>query len=548
MYGNLSFTEQLCRAHDLTRGFSPADGAERATRDDVLEYIDAFSIDKRPDHPTSVIAWDLQRTFGESEGRRLLLRASRRWDAEPIRARDVVRTWWEDDYPPQAWVDEYLLDLIQGWRTERDRLQVCADAEKAWLAFDGLATREQLADWRTKFGSRYLSPENRLGPVATIAFERSTMPVPNSHLSVVQSLPRAPRYLFETVADLRKLPASKWLVTDWIPEQGVGLIYGEYASGKSFIGFDLLLHLAYGLPEWHGVKLPGEPCEVLLIAREGGKGFEGRVDAFKAHHTIADDTDRLVFMRSPANLGDLAQFEELKAAITDSGREFKMVMADTVGRALPGEDLYDPKSITGFMERLQQLGEIGNGVAIGVHHVNKGGDLFGSVYFGASSDFMFLVERDGNSKSDPLQTGKITCTKMKDGQDGWSKAIRYEKAASSLVVASLTHAEKVTGGATKMSDSQVNALRDLAAAIKQHGVNGTVTVDQWREAMWRSGTLKDGDKNPRATYARLRDALVKYDRVVETDGMVRLTSALAIPPAPRPMVNHPMGPPFPPRS
>lgn len=43
-------------------------------------------------------------------------------------------------------------------------------------------------------------------------------------------------------------------------------------------------------------------------------------------------------MRSPVNFGDVAQFEELKAAIVAGGRRFAAVMVDTVGRALPGED------------------------------------------------------------------------------------------------------------------------------------------------------------------------------------------------------------------
>jgi putative DNA primase/helicase len=164
----LSFTEQLCLAHDLNRGHPPADGHERASRADIVEYIDAFTVDKSPDHPTTAIAWDLQRTFGERDGRRLLLYASRRWDATPLRARDVVKMWWEEDYEPQAWVDEYLVDVIRDWRSERDRLQLCADAEKEWLVFDGIATQQELNAWRGRFGAWYLEPQRRLGPVTVV--------------------------------------------------------------------------------------------------------------------------------------------------------------------------------------------------------------------------------------------------------------------------------------------------------------------------------------------------------------------------------------------
>jgi hypothetical protein len=124
---------------------------------------------KPPDHPTTAIAWDLQRTFGESEGRRLLLYASRRWDAKPLRAREVVMLWWDDEYEPQAWVDEYLADTIHGWRWERDRLRERAirEAEEAKVDARVKRARERVAalelafegGWRPNAGKKWPHPE-----------------------------------------------------------------------------------------------------------------------------------------------------------------------------------------------------------------------------------------------------------------------------------------------------------------------------------------------------------------------------------------------------
>jgi hypothetical protein len=161
-----SFTKRLCAAYDFNRGSPPADGAERATREDIIEYIDAH---KSPGHPTTAIAWDLQRTLGEADGQRLLQYASLRWDAEPLTASEIVRMGWEDDYEPRAWVDEYLVDLIRDWRWQRGRLQLCADAEKEWLAFKGFATLDQFEAWYDKYGAWYLSPDKKLGPVKVVS-------------------------------------------------------------------------------------------------------------------------------------------------------------------------------------------------------------------------------------------------------------------------------------------------------------------------------------------------------------------------------------------
>ena len=356
--------------------------------------------------------------------------------------------------------------------------------------------------------------------------DRSIDELRKSRMTVVPfPKPAPPRFLFETVSDLRKLPAAKWRVDKWIPEEGVGVIYGEYGSGKSFIGFDLVLHVTYGLAEWHGVKLSGTPCDVLVIAREGSKGFRERIDAFKAHHRISDDTDRIVFMRSPVNFNDVTGFEELKTAIKATGRQFAVVLVDTVGRALPGEDFYDAKSITRFMEHLQQLGEIGQGVAIGVHHVNKSGEAFGSVYFGANSDFMFLVEREG---SGPLVRGKITCTKMKDGEDGWKKRVDYQKAANSLVVASVTDAGDVMGKAIKLTDDDNLALQALREAIRAKGqlraeMSGrSVTIAEWLEQCFKIGGVDPTAAKPMRDLHRRQVKLLANKLILVQDHLVRI--------------------------
>lgn len=57
------------------------------------------------------------------------------------------------------------------------------------------------------------------------------------------------RFPFETIGMLRRLPAPLWLAKDWVPEGATGIFYGKWAAGKSFIGFDFLLHLAYGFKD-----------------------------------------------------------------------------------------------------------------------------------------------------------------------------------------------------------------------------------------------------------------------------------------------------------
>ena len=133
-----------------------------------------------------------------------------------------------------------------------------------------------------------------------------------------------------------------------------------------------------------------------------------------------------------------AFFAQMKADIEATGRKFRLVQVDTVGRVLPGADMAKEQPITLFMERLQQVGELTGAASIGVHHENKSGDANGSMYFQNNSDFMFSVTRDGDKLA-----GKLTCEKQKDGEDHWSRnitlaKIELEDGKSSLVVDSVT--------------------------------------------------------------------------------------------------------------
>lgn len=243
--------------------------------------------------------------------------------------------------------------------------------------------------------------------------------------------PAAGRFIFEKISDLRKLPPAQWLVKDWIPEGGTGIFYGKWAAGKSFIGFDLALHLAYGMQDWHGSTLPATPCHVLVIAREGHQGFVNRVDAFKAHHGLVDDDDHITFMRGSVSFMRDEDFAALLEAIKADATPYKLILVDTVARVLPGVDMNEQQTVTTFMERIGLLGHLSGAAAIGVHHQNKSGGMMGSAFFEANSDFVFEVSRDG--EDGPLQSGEITCTKMKDAEDGWKRSVTYSKIALSVV-------------------------------------------------------------------------------------------------------------------
>ena len=113
----------------------------RVSRTDIAEYVNAFDKSDPPKHSTTAIAWDLCRTLGQREGRRALLYASRRWDETPLTPRQVVKFNW-DDYEPQAWVDEYLVEVIDSWREAKE----IAKARMARLEAENSQLSERLEE------------------------------------------------------------------------------------------------------------------------------------------------------------------------------------------------------------------------------------------------------------------------------------------------------------------------------------------------------------------------------------------------------------------
>jgi hypothetical protein len=241
-------------------------------------------------------------------------------------------------------------------------------------------------------------------------------------------------------------------------------------------------------------------------------------------------------MRSPISFLDDAGFAALKEAINALGRPFRFVLVDTVGRVLPGADMAKEQPITLFMERLQQLGELTGGTTLGVHHENKSGDANGSMYFQNNSDFMFQASREGEG---PLERGKLTCAKQKEGDDLWSREVIFAKVElpdgkSSLVVDDVFEAKREPNSEAvrkprALKSEHKLALDALDAALIDHGKRihvadaptGAVVVhkDDWMSELFRRGLLDKTDKNRWRDFGRVWKALAARSLIATRDDM-----------------------------
>ncbi|MBR1362924.1 AAA family ATPase [Bradyrhizobium ottawaense] len=398
----MNITEQLCTAYDFNRG-GPPNSTGRVSREAVLEYIDAHSVEHPPSHPTTALHWDLIRTFGASEGRRLLLRASRQWDAKPLRARDIVFKWsiLEDDYEPQAWVDEYLADVIHDWRAERDRLRLCAEAEKAWSGFNGFATPQQMDEWNEKYGAWVLSPHRKFGKVTvTNNVYRLPVPPPSESLRVAAQaeldafmgvvtqkesdawfekyrsvahemartnitiandkvVERDRREAIDTSdrVDARRfdaaslhgkaVPDREWLVPGLIPAGNVTLLYGDGGTGKSLLALQLAATKVRG-GMFFGRPLKAGKCEFFTAEDSRDEIHRRLVDIARMEHfplselgglsvTSLVDTDALLATEGGDGLTETPLYRKLESILAENRPD--LLVLDTLADVFGGNEV-----------------------------------------------------------------------------------------------------------------------------------------------------------------------------------------------------------------
>ena len=129
----------------------------------------------------------------------------------------------------------------------------------------------------------------------------------------------------------------------------------------------------------------------------------------------------------------------------------------------------------------------------------------GSIYFDNNSDFMFHVERHGDPASEPLRSGKISCVKQKDGEDGWGRDIAYkfvatEEEREGQPCGRSPHRRNGRSGAGQASPptGTPNMLESLREAIREHGSAGKVHVDKWRDVGLEPRGFLDDDATKRS--------------------------------------------------
>ena len=308
----------------------------------------------------------------------------------------------------------------------------------------------------------------------------------------------------------------------------MSVLYGPSNSGKTFFATDLSLHVALGW-NWRGLEV--DQGSVLYLAMEGSYGIRNRVVAFRDHYNVAE---KIPFSVVPVAINFLNDdIEKLINTVRMASRRLgnvKMVVVDTLSRALAGGDENGPKDMTAFVGAVDRLREAVSAHVLIVHHTGKdeAKGARGHSSLRAATDTEIEVVA-----GDDFSCAKVTKQRELEivGEYGFSlQGVRIGtnargKDVTSCVVRVVDEVQirkksKPTGKAQKIVLKALwNALAangmDGAVLGKEYSVGRVVKEEDWRLEAYR--LLSGESKHKSTTFNRTVDGLVADEFVCRSN-------------------------------
>lgn len=400
---------------------------------------------------------------------------------------------WQGRYPSQSEADLALVKLL---------IPLTDSPRECWLTFRlsrlgqrDKAGRTDYAQSTLALASQHLAADaaqvDQGRAIADGLFSENQPAHPSRYLRLLRD------------AELDQLPPLRWLVKRVVPDAGIGAIYGESGTFKSFLTLDLLAHISNG-KEWFGNRVRAAPA--VYVPFEGQGGIPNRIRAWRLAQTIqrnpdllmvlepdADVTSGVAVIMDPLNLREQADRDKLVATLVDGGWAGGVLCVDTLAHASAGLDENSSamaEMISIFRDLQQRLG----GVILLVHHSGK--DLTrgmrGWSGLHAAMDFVIECQRD---KDDPALAAEFVLTKVKDGTTGTRAPFSMQTVPigfdedgdyiSSLVVGPVEQIDKSDNPFKSDADDAAMATEDDAfveAWVREEVTAGKRPTGRWLDA------------------------------------------------------------------
>jgi AAA domain len=325
---------------------------------------------------------------------------------------------------------------------------------------------------------------------------------------------------------------AAWLVKNLIVMGSVALVYGPPGCGKTFLVLDLALAIAKG-DEWFGRSV--RKGRVIYVAAEAGQTIRNRIAAWTGERMGLAEPDDIEFeaVMSPVDLCHPKGWD-LPRLIEAIGVA-KVVVIDTVSRAMAGGNENAPDDMGAFIMALDRLRDALDCTVIAVHHIGKDSDRGSrghSALTCAADTWIEVDKRD-------LGVSVATVIRQRDGPGGGEIAFALRQVVlgedeegdevTSCIVDPAGFVPDKRAKPAKPLDGRPKAALDLLRqAIMEKGetVAGVcrVSMDVWRD--YAKGSGKFGDEGTfRAAWKRAHEKLNGEGYVSILDGYASTNGA-----------------------
>ena len=205
------------------------------------------------------------------------------------------------------------------------------------------------------------------------------------------------------IDDIEAMPDPTWLIDGVLPSQGTAVTSGPPKQGKTFTVLSMALHIPIGKRFGREV----DQGAVYYIAGEGAGGLKLRVKAARQHYGIPASVPLHVLTRA-AKFTDAGEITALIASIRDkhraSGVPVRLIVIDTLARAMPGSDENAAKDMGLVVEQCDRLRETFQCLVMPVHHTGKDvtRGMRGSTSLDGAVDCAIQVTRQKTETQDVL--------------------------------------------------------------------------------------------------------------------------------------------------
>jgi len=198
-----------------------------------------------------------------------------------------------------------------------------------------------------------------------------------------------------------------WIIKGILPRADLAVVFGESGSGKSFWVFDLVCHIARGIP-YRGKKV--KQHHVAYIAAEGAGGFKNRVRAYaKANDIDLTDLDISVIADAP-DFMKTNDVREVCDAILALPVAPSLIIVDTLSAVTPGANENSGEDMGKALGHCRVLRAATGAMILLIHHSGKDATKGARGWSGlrAAADAEFEITRFNDERA-------ATISKLKDG-------------------------------------------------------------------------------------------------------------------------------------